>query len=335
MGADRLAVLEICLCLTVVACAAMTFIFWNQSQLLGAGLTAGSLVAAINIVLLRHGYLPFIAAAVILVVDVFFVIHLLTLLATPHGIGHYYYYCTMLGAFFFLGIKGGVLYTGACVAAVFAIYTRDALNSADAMTELLILLISIACTAVIALFYERAVLKRTYVLSDALESMKQLSSTDYLTDIFNRRQFIVNAIQRFEQTGPVTLIALTIDNLGHLKDTHGYAAGDQVLRDIGHVLSIQLKDKALFGRTGDDEFMAMFGATEMTGKARAQELQRAIGNLRYRFNNSDVAVTVSVSVASRGPGDDSFIALMSHVEQAIHKRGKNGALIAGSRQPVL
>ncbi|MFT5575553.1 MAG: putative signal transduction protein with EAL and GGDEF domain [Bermanella sp.] len=180
------------------------------------------------------------AAAIILIVDVYCVIHLLSLLAAPHGIGSYYYF-TMLGAFF-LGIKGGVIYTIACFFGVFALYTGEAMHDAEAMTEFLVLLISIVCTAVIAFYYEQAVLKRTYFLAEASESVTLLAQVDYLTDIYNRRQFTVNAINRLEQIDPATLVALKVDDFESIKDTHGYATGDQILRDVSKVLASQFKD---------------------------------------------------------------------------------------------
>ncbi len=334
VGADRLTVLEICLCLTVVACSAMTFIFWQQSQMLSIGLTIASVVAAATIVTLRAGHLPFMAAAIILIVDVFCVIHLLSLLAAPSGIGSYYYYCTMLGAFFFLGAKGGLVYTGACLIAVFALYSGAAVESDEAMTEFLVLLISIFCTAVIAFFYEQAVLKRTYVLADALESVTQLAQVDYLTDIFNRRQFTVNAIKQFEKFGPKTLIAIKIDEFKTLKDTHGYGAGDQVLRDIGQVVASQFKGTALFGRTGEDQFMVMLPATEMTAKARAEELKRAIAGLQYRFGDTEVKIAISFSVTSRGRSDDSFPALMARSKAALAEPGelRQSSIAAATRK---
>ncbi|MFT5032111.1 MAG: PleD family two-component response regulator [Bermanella sp.] len=52
--------------------------------------------------------------------------------------------------------------------------------------------------------------------------------------------------------------------------------------------------------------MFMIGATEMMAKAWAEELKRAISGLQYRFGSTATNVTLSLVIASRGPGDDSF-----------------------------
>jgi diguanylate cyclase (GGDEF)-like protein len=96
-------------------------------------------------------------------------------------------------------------------------------------------------------------------LVDANAQLQNLSSTDSLTGIANRRAFdaFLNREWRRalrEQT-PLTLLLLDIDRFKQLNDTYGHQAGDECLRRAANVIAgIFKRSSDLVARYGGEEF---------------------------------------------------------------------------------
>jgi len=89
----------------------------------------------------------------------------------------------------------------------------------------------------------------------------QLSMTDELTGISNRRGFLRLAdyglalCQR--QDLPATLIFLDLDGLKAANDSLGHAAGDALIRQFAWLLAVAFRESDLFARLGGDEFAVL------------------------------------------------------------------------------
>ncbi len=328
---DHLQVLRICLVLTFVVCGGMVALFWPQNAWLGFGMAVASLSALAVFVTLQYQRIAFLPASMCLIAIVYGVIHLMAFFGKPDGIGAAYYFCTILGAFFFLGITGGIIYSMACAAAVVLLYLPTALLSVQALNEFYVLITSITCTAIIAYYYEHAVAKRTYALTKSLSKMDRLADVDYLTGVSNRRHFFEQAKALFEQPGSLSLIALDIDDFKKINDTHGHACGDEVLVTIARLLDHRLRDDALLGRTGGEEFCILLRVNRTIAHRRAEELRSAIASLSCRVGEQHIPVTVSQGLATRGPGDEALEHLMLRADRALYEakhHGKNGVALA-------
>jgi diguanylate cyclase (GGDEF)-like protein len=93
-------------------------------------------------------------------------------------------------------------------------------------------------------------------LEDAYGKLEQLSLTDELTGVGNRR-----ALQQDAPTLASTPTAvLTIWDLDHLKtvnDTQGHAAGDAHIKALVHALKLEITTQDKIYRTGGDEFVVL------------------------------------------------------------------------------
>ncbi|MEB3268906.1 MAG: sensor domain-containing diguanylate cyclase [Leptolyngbya sp.] len=85
--------------------------------------------------------------------------------------------------------------------------------------------------------------------------------TDGLTTLYNRRGWnqLLNAEEeRCRQYGySACIVALDLDNLKQINDTHGHAAGDTLLQKTAHVLKQATRDKDVVARLGGDEFAVL------------------------------------------------------------------------------
>jgi diguanylate cyclase (GGDEF)-like protein len=102
-------------------------------------------------------------------------------------------------------------------------------------------------------------------LEDAQVELAKFVNTDPLTGLLTADAFtdrFAGELTRARREGyPIALLAIDIDALGELNRTHDEAAGDQVLRDVGGVISGCTRPTDACGRTGGDSFhVALVGA---------------------------------------------------------------------------
>jgi diguanylate cyclase (GGDEF)-like protein len=97
--------------------------------------------------------------------------------------------------------------------------------------------------------------------SGELARLKNEARTDSLTKLGNRRAFqddLAAEIERRNRSGSVfSLMAIDLDGLKRINDTHGHQAGDAHLRAIATRLDETVGTLGTVYRTGGDEFMVL------------------------------------------------------------------------------
>jgi len=99
-----------------------------------------------------------------------------------------------------------------------------------------------------------------------LEKTRELSATDELTGLFNRRQFYdvleseMNRMQRYG--GCFTLAMLDLDDFKEYNDRFGHTNGDAVLRSLAQTLKTVLRKPDMAFRYGGDEFTIILPETD-------------------------------------------------------------------------
>jgi diguanylate cyclase (GGDEF)-like protein len=115
-------------------------------------------------------------------------------------------------------------------------------------------------------------------LEQANERLRNLSLTDDLTGLNNRRGFLImsNGLLKFARRAghPLCLLYIDMDCLKQVNDKYGHAEGDTALNHFAHILSETFRDSDVIARMGGDEFAVLtIDATEnhLTGiQARLQ-----------------------------------------------------------------
>ncbi len=83
-------------------------------------------------------------------------------------------------------------------------------------------------------------------LEEANDRLHNLSLTDELTGLNNRRGFMIlaTALLKFARRAgqPLCLLYIDLDSLKSINDTLGHAAGDKVIIDFAHLLSETFRD---------------------------------------------------------------------------------------------
>lgn len=178
-------------------------------------------------------------------------------------------------------------------------------------------------------------------LRDAYAQVEQLSRTDVLTGLPNRRCFDLWLGQALDQSAqnaqPVSLLMIDVDRFKAYNDGYGHPAGDACLRQVADLCAYLLAGTpAQLARYGGEEFSVILPDTDrMAAAAVAERLRAAITvrGLEHRFV-ADGRVTISVGVAvSRRTPPMSAQALIALADAALYEAkhsGRNRVRVAGA-----
>ncbi len=158
-----------------------------------------------------------------------------------------------------------------------------------------------------------------------------LAVTDPLTGLYNRRYLeshLENLLQRAVQDNkPIGLMAMDIDHFKVVNDTHGHAAGDEVLKEFAARVKRCVRFIDLAARTGGEEFVVIMpDSTQETCMAVAERLREAIAAspVVIAEQNLEIPITVSIGVTiSQGAADDSAT-IMRRGDEALYEAKNSG-----------
>lgn len=93
-------------------------------------------------------------------------------------------------------------------------------------------------------------------LEDQRRSLKRLSITDNLTDVYNRSGFdqMLDRHLKKHPNAPCVVAELDIDDFKFINDMYGHASGDQALQNLTSGMKAFFPKNTIIGRNGGDEF---------------------------------------------------------------------------------
>lgn len=155
--------------------------------------------------------------------------------------------------------------------------------------------------------------------------LQDMSSTDPLTGVFNRRTFInhfnieMGRMNRIDKR--VCLLMLDIDHFKKINDSYGHNTGDEVLKAITDIVSSQARKSDLFARWGGEEFIMLFSPGNIEAcRLTAERFRKSIE--KHAFPGVG-KVTASFGVADVDSGDDVETAV-KRVDDALYTAKKQG-----------
>lgn len=157
-----------------------------------------------------------------------------------------------------------------------------------------------------------------------------VAQTDHLTQIWNRSvvlKRLSEELARTERTGmPLSVLMVDIDHFKRVNDTHGHAAGDQVLIEVTRRLREGCRMYDVIGRYGGEEFLIMISpkSYEDTGIA-AQRFRSLVASTPVVVNGLPLDVAVSIGGVWLAPGNVCDVdALVNAADDMLYRAKENG-----------
>ncbi|NSY95165.1 GGDEF domain-containing protein [Agrobacterium tumefaciens] len=170
-------------------------------------------------------------------------------------------------------------------------------------------------------------------IQSANQELQQLSNTDQLTGIRNRRSFDEAASEASAGSGrPRALILLDVDYFKNYNDSEGHIAGDDCLRRIAGRLRSALRrddgDRSFVARYGGEEFVVLLddcvtsAALAIGERLRLAVIDEAIPHLN-RPDGREI-VTVSLGIAVSGDGGEVIYDMVNRADTALYEAKRQG-----------
>jgi len=162
------------------------------------------------------------------------------------------------------------------------------------------------------------------------ESLHRLATTDALTAVHNRRQFLQlaeaewNRFSRYQR--PLSALMLDLDWFKLINDRFGHAAGDAALQSAARACTIDQRRTDIVGRMGGDEFAILLPETdEVQAVAVAERISNKIRSESVATERGALKLTVSIGVAEAALSMSGAAALLDAADQALYmaKAGRN------------
>ena len=159
--------------------------------------------------------------------------------------------------------------------------------------------------------------------------LARLASTDSLTGLDNRREFMQvtqQALQHNSSAEPLSLIMFDLDNLKWVNDNYGHQAGDWVLMQVGEVLAAHLTDATVScARVGGEEFVLCLKDTDVNqALAYCHDIQNWLGDIDTQTQLDGLQLSASFGVCDTDQVGKQLDSLISGADLAMYKAKKAG-----------
>jgi diguanylate cyclase (GGDEF)-like protein/PAS domain S-box-containing protein len=173
--------------------------------------------------------------------------------------------------------------------------------------------------------------------------LRQLSITDPLTGVENRRGFMVQLERlhsRQRRHGhALSVLMFDLDWFKLVNDQHGHAVGDEVLKHVTLLVGQRLRRSDHLGRLGGEEFAVLLPDTHLEGAiATAEMLCKSVAMYPAMTLAGPVQVTISVGVAEVDLNDPNPEDALARADIALYQakaQGRNRVAVSAASHPAV
>jgi diguanylate cyclase (GGDEF)-like protein/PAS domain S-box-containing protein len=160
------------------------------------------------------------------------------------------------------------------------------------------------------------------------KELRRLATTDSLTNINNRRNFLDLAQKEIARSirynHSFSMVMLDIDYFKKVNDTYGHSVGDQVLIEFCKVCMQELRDDDIMGRLGGEEFaIALVECDTAEAVIVAERIRQAVASHTVITGKKEICITVSLGVVGIWKGCD-LNSMIGRADKALYKAKEKG-----------
>ncbi|MCX6081970.1 MAG: diguanylate cyclase [Chloroflexi bacterium] len=171
--------------------------------------------------------------------------------------------------------------------------------------------------------------------------LENLTLTDFLTNLFNRRYFMLRgteAVKRvMRNTEPLSLLMLDIDLFKKVNDNYGHEVGDLALQHVARVLKSCLREIDILARIGGEEFAVLLpNMGQAEAAILAERVRKLIQDTPFETGGKAIAITISLGAAVFENGMAAIDDLLRNADAALYeakRSGRNCVVIFGDNLP--
>ncbi len=167
-------------------------------------------------------------------------------------------------------------------------------------------------------------------LSELNDRLRQISLTDGLTQVENRRSLEERLNEMWQHSvrlhEPIALVMCDIDWFKSVNDNHGHQAGDSVLKEFAQLLKAEAREIDRVGRYGGEEFLLILPGTVLDAAVTfAERLREKVEHHTFTYAGGKLCRTMSCGVAgSPHPRVKDQEALLKASDDALYVAKETG-----------
>lgn len=167
-------------------------------------------------------------------------------------------------------------------------------------------------------------------LDQQVETLWQRAVSDPLTGLLNRHGWMNLATTAMDDAiaagqQPAVLF-IDVDYFKRINDAHGHLIGDELLRDLGQLITTRIGQGQFAARLGGEEFACLLPDSSVV---QAERFAKRLAG-EYRHRASAYGSTLSIGISTHNPGD-VLNDLLARADAALYEakhRGRDQIVVA-------
>jgi diguanylate cyclase (GGDEF)-like protein len=227
-----------------------------------------------------------------------------------------------------LALEGALLGLGAPLGWIAVEWMRGRPPLATIGAEPMLIVYLLSTTTLAFVLFGWLAGAREQRLLEATRRLDELTITDALTGLRNRRYFM----ERLEQAlalaergaEPVSIALVDLDRFKRINDGAGHWTGDEALRAAAAAMTAVVRRGEVVARVGGDELAVLLPcADRIQGQRAAERVRAAIAGARVRSDGGPIRLTASVGVACSSDIDRPTVRRLYSAADAALYRAKD------------
>lgn len=212
------------------------------------------------------------------------------------------------------------------ISAIYFPFTASLLYSGDIIHAALGIFITLLCGS--AVFMAKNVHDTIIARQRAQAELEVLAHHDSMTGLLNRNAFMAELTACLATSiatpSATALVSIDLDRFKEVNDSHGHAAGDEVLKETALRIMKELQPDSTVARLGGDEFMIALPDTGVSESIRiATDIVHRLSE-PFAIAGTQVICGASAGIAV-APRDGTTVAdLVRHADLAIYEAKSSG-----------